>query len=87
MSITTAFPTYPLSSLPSIPSTWEDVSWHNDACPSYHTGNGVYVYVDFPEKSDREVEDSERFTVCDIDTGEVFLHTSDWEAVLFHCDD
>ena len=82
MSITTAFPTYPLSSLPPLPTTWEDTSWHNDACPSYHVGNEVYVYVDFEEASEREFPESERFTVINMATDTVIIHTSVWEEVL-----
>lgn len=83
MSITTEFPTYPLSSLPPIPSTWEDTSWHNDACPSYHTGNGVYVYVDFEEASEREYpESTERFSVVHIDNDITLYSGNDWEEVL-----
>lgn len=86
MSVHSEFPTFPLSSLPTVPPTWEDTSWHNDACPSYSTPRGYHVFIDFPVAEDREFTDSERFTVCDIDTGEVQLHTSVWEEVLFHCD-
>lgn len=82
MSISTEFPTFPLSSLPSLPSTWEDVSWHNDACPSWHVGNEVYVYIDFPNVEDREFPTSERYTVINMTSDEVLIHTSDWEAVL-----
>lgn len=86
MSVSTAFPTYPLSSLPPIPSTWEDNSLHNDLSPSWSTPSGYIVFVDFPNASDREFEDSKRFTVfasyeldicCD-----VVLHSDEWEEVL-----
>lgn len=83
MSITTEFPTYPLSSLPSIPFAWEDTSWHNDACPSYHVGNEVYVYVDFEEASERVYpECEERFTVFNTTTDATLYSGNDWEEVL-----
>lgn len=81
MSITTEFPTFPLSSLPPLPTAWEDTSWHNDACPCFTVREGVYVYVDFPTKEDREFPESERFTVTD-DMGEVLYHGDVWEEVL-----
>lgn len=82
MSVSTEFPTFPLPSLPSLPTAWEDVSWHNDACPSWHVGNEVYVYVDFPEASDREFPESQRFTVINMATDTVIIHTDVWEEVL-----
>lgn len=79
----------PLSSPPSpspppppLPSTWEDTSWHNDACPSWHVGNEVYVYVDFEEASEREFPESQRFTVINMATDTVIIHTDVWEEVL-----
>lgn len=84
MSVSTEFPTFPLSSLPPLPSTWEDVSWHNDACPSWHVGNEVYVYIDFPEASEREFPESVRFTVINMATDTVLVHTDEWEEVLKH---
>lgn len=85
---TEEFPDFLPSFLPSpLPTVWEDTSWHNDACPSWSTPRGYHVFVDFPTPSERELPESKRFTVCDIDTGEVFLHTDVWEEVLFHCDD
>lgn len=76
------FPSFPSSSLPSLPTAWEDTSWHNDACPSWCTADrGKQIYVDFPVTSDREFPESSRYTVTD-DMGEVLYHGDEWEEVL-----
>ena len=36
-NIASEFPDYPKASLPPL-WDWEDVSWHNDACPSFKRG-------------------------------------------------
>lgn len=82
MSVSTAFPTYPLSSLPSLPPTWEDTSWHNDTCPSWCVGKEVYVYVDFPVASDREFPECSRFSVMDMASDTQLYHGDDWEEVI-----
>lgn len=82
--LTEEFPSFPTASLPSIPSAWEDTSWHNDACPSWCSPTRLtQVYVDFPEASEREFPESCRFTVTD-DMGEVLYHGDVWEEVLTH---
>jgi len=30
----------PLETMPPIPTDWEDISWMNDACPSFSTPGG-----------------------------------------------
>ena len=45
---------------------WEDTSWHNDACPSFHLRSKmVSVYVDYldPEKRESGDESADRFTL------------------------
>lgn len=44
---------------------WEDTSWHNDTCPSFHLRSKmVSVYVDYldPEKRESGDESADRFT-------------------------
>jgi len=81
----TEFPDYDPASMPAIPATWTDVSWHNDSCPSFDTGTGLMVYVDYADPEQREF-DSPRFSVIrDRETNdgcEVVLATDDWQAVL-----
>lgn len=38
-----------------IPNTWEDVSWGNDACPSY-SYNGWQIFIDHADPDKRELE-------------------------------
>tara|TARA_E500000178_G_scaffold215398_1_gene212685 strand:- start:2486 stop:2797 length:312 start_codon:yes stop_codon:yes gene_type:complete len=38
-----------------IPKTWKDVSWHNDACPSYEY-NGWQIFIDHADPDKRELE-------------------------------
>ena len=47
----------------NIPNQWTDVSWHNDACPSYRF-NGFQIWIAEKDKKLRELgEDSDRFYV------------------------
>lgn len=81
MTLREAFPDYPADSLPPIPPDWRDSSWRNDACPSFETPGGLFVYVDWADKMARDFcDDSERFTV--MRDGESLLYSDDWAAVL-----
>jgi len=86
MAYSDAFPTFPPSSLPSIPSEWMDISLHNDTCPLWSTPSGYLVYVDFEDVSEREFEDSKRFTViasAELDPCcDVVLESDEWAEVL-----
>lgn len=84
MSARTEFPDYPSERLPPIPEGWTDMSWCNDACPCFGTGD-VIVFVDFPEPSEREYPETKRFSVVsnpESANTEVLLHTDDWAEVL-----
>lgn len=82
MPYTTAFPDFPPSSMPCIPDTWEDTSWHLDAAPSFTTPQGHTVWVDYEDASLREhPTDSHRFCVVDRH-GEELISTDDWTEVL-----
>ncbi len=84
MAYSDAFPTFSPSSLPSIPSTWEDISRHQDVCPSWSTPTGLIILVDFEEPSEREFPDSPRFHVMDLTGRDVVdvYDGDDWEEVL-----
>jgi hypothetical protein len=73
--ISIAFPDYDAATLPPIPATWKDISWQHDACPSWQFG-AYQIFVDYLEA------DHERFSVCDIETGDCFLSSDNWDAVL-----
>jgi hypothetical protein len=77
------FPKFNPANMPPIPPEWEDVSWHNDACPSFQTGDFL-IYVDYANPADREIENHPRFAVLR-DMGENFdvvIESDDWNAVL-----
>lgn len=79
------FPNFAPATLPDIPAEWKDRSWHNDLCPSWNTGRGVIVYVDFRDPDQREL-DGPRFMVTGDFEGcghnEPLIETDDWQAVL-----
>ena len=86
MAYSDVFPTLSPSSLPPSPSEWMDMSWPSDIRPSWATPSGYIVFVDFEDVSEREFEDSKRFTViasierdicCD-----VVLESDEWAEVL-----
>ncbi len=78
------FPDFDLASLPEIPESWKDASWHNETCPGFNPFGTVYVFVDYPNAADREFpECEERFSVIDHAGGVVsHYHGNDWDAVL-----
>ena len=76
------FPDFDPATMPAVPAEWSDISWHNDACPSFDAGNDMVVFVDYADQSLREFPDSERFTVSD---GDFLLATNDWSEVLAFC--
>lgn len=55
-----------------IPSEWVNVSWHNDACPSYVTtpeGEGLHIFIDHHDPKERNHfnETATRFFISRID--------------------
>lgn len=90
MTIATAFPDYPISDLPPIPSHWLDGSWHNDACPSFMVA-GLQVFVDYADPAKRETAHyglaDVRFHVMEAETGCSIIATDDWQAVIDAVDD
>jgi hypothetical protein len=81
------FPDFDPTTMPSIPAGWTDQSWHNDSCPSFNTGKGVSVFVDYADVSLREVQDDyPRFSVmCESGRDDIpveLLSTNDWDEVL-----
>lgn len=60
----------------------EDISWHNDVCPSFSVADGsVKLWVDHPEREQRECTPVNRFTVCLYDEG------GDWLTDALRTDD
>lgn len=44
------------------PDNWQDVSYYNDVCPSFHY-KGYQIFVNHPDPKKREIKDSFRFAV------------------------
>lgn len=90
MNMATAFPDYPASDLPAIPSDWRDDSWHNDTCPRFTVGNDrgrfVTVWIDYKNPHDREIAESPRFSVnvqSMIEDSWIDVFASDdWQEIL-----
>jgi hypothetical protein len=59
----TEFPDFPEADIPGalLSAPWEDVSWHNDACPNFERdlNNGAVIrfYVDFVDIQKREIQE------------------------------
>jgi hypothetical protein len=83
-----AFPDYPASTLPLIPTTWADVSYSNDTCPSFEAPNRLVVFIDYLDPQQREfghLDAIERFSVIRyLEDGSIdeLLHSNDWHDVL-----
>lgn len=81
------FPDYPVAAIPALPEGFDDVSWHNDACPSY-ANDEFLIYLDYADKEMRESgNEGTRFSVypvtadgCMIDSP--VIETDDWQQVL-----
>lgn len=81
MSHTVEFPNFPTSELPAIPSDWADISWHLDACHSFRTPDGLQVFTDRAEPSERENPEIYRFLIVDAE-GRTLAEFDDWADVL-----
>jgi hypothetical protein len=80
------FPDFPAEDMPEIPAGFEDVSWHNDSCPSFlDETRGMILFVDFAEAEKKEFPETSRFNVNIWDggnTGTSLIESDDWAAVL-----
>lgn len=64
MTFQIEFPDFDAATMPAIPAGFEDVSWHNDTCPSFlNETAGLIIFVDFANPSDREFPETVRFTL------------------------
>lgn len=85
------FPDYPPETMPEIPASWSDISWHNDAMPSFMITDSLAVWVDYldPAMSDFGEDRGSRFTLVPMEDGQhidvielPYLETDDWNEVL-----
>jgi hypothetical protein len=66
---------------------WEDVSWHNDACPSFHNPSlGVRVWVESVKPENRGYPEGCRFIVEQVTTCEDFC-CLEYVNTLYECDE
>ena len=87
-SYQTEFPDFAMDVI--IPDSWEDISYHNDACPSYHAGltpegYSIKVWIDYTDPKEREFPQMDRFCVVIEDNLLIETDThegNDWDAVL-----
>ena len=63
---------------------FEDVSWHNDSCPSFQC-DVFMLYVDFTDPLKREFVDLAKFVMTDEE--HVVLETDNWEDVRTFVED
>ncbi|WP_262267079.1 hypothetical protein [Microvirga yunnanensis] len=65
------FPGFQAAWIPELPPSFEDYSWHNDACPRFHDiMRDLVLWVDHPNPQDRELPENLRFGVCrELDDG------------------
>ena len=78
------FPDYVQASLPEIPESWDDTSWHNDTCPSFYCEDAkMTIHIDEEDAGLREFPGSEcRFIVTHPDGSlsvDDVLQTNDWQ--------
>lgn len=87
-SYRTEFPDFPPATMPAIPAAFDDVSWHNDSCPSFlNESLGLIIFVDYADPERREFPECPRFNVNVWDngnTGTEVYSGDDWADVLAH---
>lgn len=89
MPFTDQFTDYPEADMPAMPAGFEDQSWKNDSCPSFHSdAKRLTIYVDYKDDGMREIPGFQRFMVfmtnADaslLDQTDAVVITDDWAAV------
>ena len=65
---------------------WRDISWHNDACPSFiNWDHNIRVFTEATDPDKREDQDGPRFWVCQVATCEDGC-CYEWVKDLYECD-
>lgn len=88
MTYLTEFPDFPPADMPAIPETFEDTSWHNNACPNFASDKlQLEIWVNYLDPAKREYgEKYPRFAVSQqrngIEMSGPSLETDDWNDVL-----
>ena len=88
MTYQTEFPDFDPATLPPLPEGAEDVSWHNDTCPSFEFPcAALTVYIDYADPAAREFPEALRFSAIvtsnrDLpNLGELVLATDEWSEI------
>jgi hypothetical protein len=89
------FPGFDPATMPAIPPSWSDTSWHNDACPSFLITSALSIYVDYldPALSDnaesRLTGDFKRFMLIRMEDGQhiddadnMVAASDDWDEIM-----
>ena len=77
------FPDYPATAMPTLPQGWRDVSWRQDVCPCYaRDDNAVMVWIDYPDKSDREYYNTRRYRVMRPLDDDILGETDTWDMAM-----
>lgn len=87
------FPDFPPEDMPAIPAGWEDASWHNETCPSFHIGESLRVFIDYADPAKSEYPEErrsghlQRFSLHPLEDGQVsdkpvIIWTDDWSELL-----
>lgn len=71
------FPDFPEADMPALPEGFEDMSWHNDACPSFqHEAKGLCLWIDYADPAMSEMPEArakgelKRFSLIQMDPDE-----------------
>jgi hypothetical protein len=82
------FPDFPVNDLPPLPEGFEDVSWHNDTCPSaYNAAERLAIFVDYADPERREFPENDgRFSLVRTDDDGATIDTigsatDDWRSI------
>jgi hypothetical protein len=74
--------------IPNFLLTWDDCSWHNDACPRFENVElGIAVWVETIDPEGREYEDWKQYTIVGIVTIDNGERTELLDDTLFETDD
>jgi hypothetical protein len=83
------FPDFPAADMPDVSPSFEDKSWHNDACPSFYAEDlGLTLWIDYADREKREMPRySYRFTLLrqddpEEDSGREIIATDNWDEIL-----
>ncbi|MDX0262906.1 hypothetical protein GOC60_17130 [Sinorhizobium meliloti] len=79
----TEFPGFDPATMPPLPEGFVDISWHNDACPSFmDPKTRLRLFVDYADPAEREMTRGFRFSLhtCDKDGDclQPVIDSDDW---------